>query len=116
MSCSEFFSHLLLVCHMCIDSVIKVLLFHFFLSYGSKRLDESVHKLNKYWEAVNSKKQFQNDGLPNERTSVSHLSNMGIQSHQSITELANKKPEDGPKKIIPDTQVGTSAAQIQVSR
>ncbi|XP_050888090.1 uncharacterized protein LOC127093227 isoform X2 [Lathyrus oleraceus] len=82
-------------------------------SYGSKRLDESVHKLNKYWEAVNSKKQFQNDGLPNERTSVSHLSNMGIQSHQSITELANKKPEDGPKKIIPDTQVGTSAAEIQ---
>ncbi|CAI8614283.1 unnamed protein product [Vicia faba] len=79
----------------------------------SKRLDESVHKLNKCWEALNSKKQFQNEGLPNERTSGSHLSNMGSQTHQSTTELANKKPEDIPKKIILNAQIRTSAAEIQ---
>lgn len=108
------FSHLLSVCHLYNDSVIKVSLFYFF-SDGSKRLDESVHKLNKYWEALNSKKQIQSEGLPNEGMSGSQLSNMGSQTHQSTTELANQKPEDMPKKIIPNMHIGTSAAEIQVS-
>ncbi|XP_058748688.1 uncharacterized protein LOC131621678 isoform X1 [Vicia villosa] len=82
-------------------------------SDGSKRLDESVHKLNKYWEALNSKKQFQSEVLPNERMSGSQLSNMGSQTHQSTTELANQKPEDMPKKILPNMHIGTSAAEIQ---
>ncbi|CAK8543540.1 unnamed protein product [Lathyrus sativus] len=82
-------------------------------SNGSKRLDESVHKLNKYWEAVNSKKQFQNERLLSERTSGSHLSNMGTQTHQSTTELANQKPGDIPKKVILNTHIGTSAVEIQ---
>ncbi|CAL5204396.1 unnamed protein product [Lathyrus oleraceus] len=82
-------------------------------SYGSKKLDESVHKLNKHWEAVNSNKQFQNEGLRNERMRGSHLSNMGSQTHQSITELANNKPEDIPNKIIPNTHISTSAVEIQ---
>lgn len=79
-------------------------------------MDESVHKLNKHWEAVNSNKQFQNEGLRNERMRGSHLSNMGSQTHQSTTELANKKLEDVPNKIIPNTHISTSAVEIQVSR
>ncbi|KAL5070719.1 hypothetical protein RYX36_021606 [Vicia faba] len=63
-------------------------------SNGSKMLDESVHKLNTCWEAINSKKQFQNEGLPNEK-------------------IANQNPGDRPKEIIPNTHIGASAAEIQ---
>nr|XP_027189598.1 uncharacterized protein LOC101491556 isoform X3 [Cicer arietinum] len=81
--------------------------------HGSKRLDESIHKLNKCWEAVNAKKQFQNELLPNEMMSGSHLSKLGSQTHQSPTELANQRLEDRPKNVILNKRIRTSAAEIQ---
>ncbi|KEH44319.1 hypothetical protein MtrunA17_Chr1g0210751 [Medicago truncatula] len=78
-----------------------------------KRLDESVHKLNKVWEAVKPKNQFQNELLPNETISGSHLSKMGSQTHRSPTEFANPRLKSRPKNVILNKCIRTSAIEIQ---
>lgn len=105
---------LLSVCCLSCDSIIKVPRFYFFLRY-EKSLDESVHKLNKVWEAVKPKNQFQNELLPNETISGSHLSKMGSQTHRSPTEFANPRLKSRPKNVILNKCIRTSAIEIQVS-
>ncbi|WJX21478.1 hypothetical protein P8452_10912 [Trifolium repens] len=80
---------------------------------GSKKLDESVHRLNKCWEDVMSKKQLQNESLPNERMSGSHLSKTEIQNPQGPTEFANQRLEDRPKNVILNKCVRTSSVEVQ---
>ncbi|TKY50776.1 hypothetical protein E2542_SST22282 [Spatholobus suberectus] len=79
--------------------------------YRSKRLDESLDKLNKCWEAVNLKKQLRNDLLPNERLGGSHFLKMGSQTHRSPSELVNQRLEDRPKNVILNKRIRTSVAE-----
>ncbi|XP_045803507.1 uncharacterized protein LOC123897052 isoform X1 [Trifolium pratense] len=80
---------------------------------GSKRLDESVHRLNKCWESHLSKKQHQNDSLSNERMSESHLSKTETQTHRGPTEFANQRLEDRPKNFILNKCIRKSAVEVQ---
>lgn len=80
----------------------------------SKRLDESLHKLNKYCEALNSKKQVRNEMLPNERLGSSNLLKTGGQIHRSPSELVNQKMEDRPKNVTLSKRVRTPVAEIRV--
>ncbi|KAK7280551.1 hypothetical protein RJT34_25615 [Clitoria ternatea] len=81
--------------------------------YRSKRLDESLHKLNKCWEAVTSKKQLWNDSLPNERLGGSHFSKMGSQTFRSPSELVNQRLEDRPKNVVLNKRIRTSVAETR---
>jgi hypothetical protein len=62
-----------------------------------------------------SKKQLQNESLPNERMSGSHLSKTEIQNPQGPTEFANQRLEDMPKNVILNKCVRTSSVEVQVS-
>ncbi|KAK7357848.1 hypothetical protein VNO80_17145 [Phaseolus coccineus] len=81
--------------------------------YRSKRLDESLDKLNKCWEAVSLKKQLRNDLLPNERLGGSPFSKMGSQTHRSSSEPVNQRLEDRPKNIILNKRIRTSVADTR---
>ncbi|KAK7343365.1 hypothetical protein VNO77_12041 [Canavalia gladiata] len=82
--------------------------------YRSKRLDESLHKLNKCWEAVTSKKQLRSELLPNERLGGSHFSKMGSQTHRSpSSELVNQRLEDRPKNVVLNKRIRTSVAETR---
>lgn len=60
-----------------------------------KRLDDLSNRLNKYFDASNSKKQ-----TPNERSGGSSLLKMGTQSHRSSPDLGNQKLEDRNKNVL----------------
>ncbi|XP_028805190.1 uncharacterized protein LOC114760105 isoform X2 [Neltuma alba] len=79
----------------------------------SKRLDESLHKLNKYCEALNSKKQLRNDMLPNERLGGLNLLKMGGQIHRSASELVNQRFEDRSKNVTLNKRFRTPIAEIR---
>ncbi|KAJ1436271.1 hypothetical protein SESBI_04302 [Sesbania bispinosa] len=81
--------------------------------YRSKKLDESLHKLTKCWEAVNSKKQLRNELLPNERVGGSQFSKIGNLTHRSPSELMNQSLEDRPKNVILNKRIRTSVAEIR---
>ncbi|KAG4918666.1 hypothetical protein JHK85_056947 [Glycine max] len=81
--------------------------------YRSKRLDESLDKLNKCWEAVSLKKQLWNDLVPNERLGGSHFSKMGSQTHRRPSELVNQRPENRPKNVILNKRIRTSVAETR---
>ncbi|KAK7269689.1 hypothetical protein RIF29_22423 [Crotalaria pallida] len=79
----------------------------------SKRLDESLHKLNKCREALNSEKQFINEKLPNERVGGSHFSKMRSQTQRSPSAFVNQRLEDRPKNVVLNKRIRTSVANIQ---
>ncbi|XP_027935585.1 uncharacterized protein LOC114190762 isoform X11 [Vigna unguiculata] len=81
--------------------------------YRSKRLDESLDKLNKCWEAVSLKKQLRNDLLPNERLGGSPFSKMGSQTHRNPSELVNQRLEDRPKNNFLNKRIRTSVAETR---
>ncbi|KAL2324029.1 hypothetical protein Fmac_023087 [Flemingia macrophylla] len=81
--------------------------------YRSKRLDESLDKLNKCWEAVSLKKQLRNDLLPNECLGGSHFSKMGNQTHRSSSELVNQRLEDRPKNVGLNKRIRTSFTETR---
>ena len=80
----------------------------------SKRLDESLQKLNKYCEALNSKKQLRNEILMNERLSGSNLLKMGSLIHRNPSEVVNPRLEDRAKNIILNKRVRTSVTENRV--
>ncbi|XP_054790449.1 uncharacterized protein LOC129295879 isoform X1 [Prosopis cineraria] len=79
----------------------------------SKRLDESLHKLNKYCEALNSKKQLRNEMLPNERLGGLNLLKMGGQIHRNTSELVNQRLEDRSKNVTLNKRFRTPIAEIR---
>ncbi|KAI4352910.1 hypothetical protein L6164_007117 [Bauhinia variegata] len=79
----------------------------------SKRLDESLHKLNKYCEALNLKKQNRNENLKNERLGGSNLLKAGNQTCRSPSELMNQRLEDRPKNNVLNKRVRTSISEIR---
>ncbi|KAE9611814.1 hypothetical protein Lalb_Chr06g0166431 [Lupinus albus] len=82
-------------------------------SYRSKKLDESLHKLNKCVEALNSKEQLRNEKLPNERLGGSHFSKMRSQTQRSPSKLVNQRVEDRPENLILNKRIRASVADIR---
>lgn len=74
-------------------------------------MDEHLHKLNKYFEAMTSKKR--NELLANERPVGSNLK-MGNQMHRNSSDLVHQKLEDRPKNVILNKRVRTSVAETRV--
>ncbi|KAK6929065.1 hypothetical protein RJ641_005270, partial [Dillenia turbinata] len=79
----------------------------------SKRLDESLHRLNKYIESLNCKKHQRNELLPNERSSGPNLVKIGNQIHQSISDFVAQRSEDRTKNIVLNKRVHTSVAETR---
>ncbi|GFP88827.1 hypothetical protein PHJA_001026400 [Phtheirospermum japonicum] len=86
------------------DSFVKA-------SGRAKKLDDHLSKLNKYFEAVSSKKQQQrNEMLTNERSSGPTLK-IGSLIHRNTTEFGSQKFDDRPKNVGLNKRVRTSVAE-----
>ncbi|XP_011102063.1 uncharacterized protein LOC105180111 isoform X2 [Sesamum indicum] len=78
----------------------------------AKKLDDHLNKLNKYCEAVSSKKQQQrNDMITNER-SGSTLK-IGSLVHRNPTEFGSQKFDDRPKSVGLNKRLRTSVAETR---
>ncbi|KAL2943109.1 Guanine nucleotide-binding protein-like alpha-11 subunit [Bienertia sinuspersici] len=73
-----------------------------------KRLDDSLNKMNKYLDALNSRKQ-----LPNERSGASNLLKMGTQSRRSSPDLATQKLEDRTKNVALNKRARTPMGDMR---
>ncbi|KAI3458839.1 hypothetical protein Pfo_015502 [Paulownia fortunei] len=79
----------------------------------AKKLDEHLNKLNKFFEAMPSKKQQQrNELLTNERSSGSTLKT-GSQIHRNPSELGSQKFDDRPKNVVLNKRLRTSMAETR---
>ncbi|XP_052198916.1 uncharacterized protein LOC127806014 isoform X2 [Diospyros lotus] len=78
----------------------------------AKKLDEHIHKLNKYVEVVNSKKQQRNELSANERSGALNLK-MGIQIPRNPTDLVSQRVDDRPKTAVLNKRVRTSVAETR---
>ncbi|KAL0340657.1 UNVERIFIED_CONTAM: hypothetical protein Sradi_4582500 [Sesamum radiatum] len=78
----------------------------------AKKLDDHLNKLNKYCEAVSSKKQQQrNDMITNER-SGSTLK-IGSLVHRNPTEFGSQKFDERPKSVGLNKRLRTSVAETR---
>lgn len=76
-------------------------------------MDEHLHGLNKYFEAVNSKKQQRNELSINERSGGLNVK-MGTQIHRNPPDLMTQRFEDRDKNTVPNRRVRTSMAETRV--
>lgn len=76
--------------------------------------DEYLHKLNKYSEALNSRKQQRTEVITNERSSGLNLLKIGNQSSRNPGELVSPKMEERTKNVVLKKRVRTSVAEIRV--
>lgn len=74
----------------------------------TKRLDESLNKLNKYCEALVLKRQ-----QTNERSGGSNLLKMGAQSHRSSSDLVTQKLEERSKNFGLNKRARTLVGDLQ---
>ncbi|GFZ06009.1 hypothetical protein Acr_18g0001790 [Actinidia rufa] len=79
----------------------------------AKKLDEHLHKLSKYFEVVNSKKQQRNELSTNER-SCGLNTKMGTQIRRNLPDAGIQREEDCAKNGVPNKRVRTSVAETQV--
>lgn len=79
-----------------------------------KKLDESLLKLNKYCDALNSKKQQRSELLNNERSGGSNLK-AGSQLHRNSSDLSAHRLEDRAKNAAVNKRFRSSAAELRVS-
>lgn len=77
-----------------------------------RKLDQHLLKLNKYFEAVNSKKQQRNEFSTNERSGGLNLK-MGTQIHRNPPDLAAQRITDRAKNAVLNKRVRTSVAETQ---
>lgn len=78
----------------------------------ARKLDEHLHKLDKYCEAVTFKKQHRNEQMTNDRSGAFNLK-MGTQISRNPQELVNQKVEDRPKNVLLNKRVRTSVAETR---
>ncbi|KAM7463800.1 hypothetical protein LguiA_031921 [Lonicera macranthoides] len=78
----------------------------------AKKLDEHLHKLTKYCDAITSKKQQRNEILTNERSNGLNLK-MGALIHRNPPDLVSQKLEDRPKNVLLNKRVRTSVAETR---
>lgn len=75
-------------------------------------MEESLNKLNKYYDVpINSKKQQRTDMLS---TEMSNLLKIGTQVHRHSPDLATQRMEDRTKNVVLNKRVRTSVAEIRV--
>ncbi|XP_038710582.1 uncharacterized protein LOC120005165 isoform X2 [Tripterygium wilfordii] len=79
----------------------------------AKRLNESLQKLNKYSEALNSKKQQRNDSFTSERSGGLNILKMGVQSHRNPSDLGSPRLEDRTKSLVLQKRVRSSIAELR---
>ncbi|KAK9284066.1 hypothetical protein L1049_012326 [Liquidambar formosana] len=79
----------------------------------SKTLDDSLHKLNKFCEALNSKKHQRNELLTTERSIGSKLSKVGTQIQRNPPDIVIQRLEDRTKNVVQNKRVRTSIAEIR---
>ncbi|GMI97254.1 SAGA complex subunit 1 [Hibiscus trionum] len=77
-----------------------------------KKLRESISKLERYREALGSKKQQQSD-ISSERTNGVSIAKMGSQIHRNTHEIMNQRSEDRPKGVGLNKRVRTSFADLR---
>lgn len=76
----------------------------------TKKLSEYIFKLDKYREALGSRKRQRTDHLSNERSGVANMSKMGSQLHGNPVDIATQRSEDRAKIIGLNKRVRTSMA------
>lgn len=79
-----------------------------------KKFDESLHKLNKYCETLNSKKPQRSELFMNERLGGSNLK-MGSQLHRNSSDLLAHRLEDRAKNAALNTRFRPSVTELRVS-
>ncbi|KAK8503526.1 hypothetical protein V6N13_094647 [Hibiscus sabdariffa] len=77
-----------------------------------KKLRESISKLERYREALGSKKQQRSD-ISIERTNGVSIAKMGSQIHRNTHEMMNQRSEDRPKGVGLNKRVRTSFADLR---
>lgn len=77
-------------------------------------MDECLHKVNKYGEALNSMRQQTNESS-NERSGGSSSLKMGSQTLQNSAEFVNERLKDRTKSISLNKRIRYSMAENRVS-
>ncbi|KAJ9540144.1 hypothetical protein OSB04_026650 [Centaurea solstitialis] len=78
----------------------------------ASKLDEHLHKLDKYCDGVISKKPQRNELVTNEQVGALN-SKTGTQIYRNPTELVNQRVEDRPKNVLMNKRVRTSVAETR---
>ncbi|KAK3228498.1 hypothetical protein Dsin_000379 [Dipteronia sinensis] len=78
-----------------------------------RRLEESIHKLTKYCESSNSKKQQRNEMLTNERSGGLNLLKVGTLMQRNSSDLLTQRLEDRTKNIVLNKRVRSSVAETR---
>ncbi|KAJ4972272.1 hypothetical protein NE237_005371 [Protea cynaroides] len=76
----------------------------------AKTLNESIIKLDKYCEALDSRKKQRSELLSSERSGGTNLLKMGGQIHQNRPGLVTQRLEERTKNAVPNKRVRTSVA------
>ncbi|KAF5770550.1 hypothetical protein HanXRQr2_Chr14g0660661 [Helianthus annuus] len=78
----------------------------------ASKLDERLHKLDKYCDGVNTKKTQRSEMLTNDQAG-SLNSKIGTQTYRNPAELVNQRVEDRPKNVLLNKRVRTSVAETR---
>ncbi|KAI7730244.1 hypothetical protein M8C21_023081 [Ambrosia artemisiifolia] len=78
----------------------------------ASKLDERLHKLDKYCDGVNTKKAQRNEMLASDQAG-SLNSKIGTQIHRNPTELVTQRADDRPKNVLLNKRVRTSVAETR---
>lgn len=77
-------------------------------------LRESIFKLDKYREALTSKKRQRSDLSSSERSSGITLVKLGSQVHRNSHDTINQRLEDKAKSVGLNKRVRTAVADVRV--
>lgn len=77
-------------------------------------LRESIFKLDKYRDALSSKKRQRSDLSSSERSNGVSLVKLGSQIHKSPHGIMTQRPEDRAKSVGLSKRVRTSVADVRV--
>lgn len=80
----------------------------------AKKLRESIVKLDKYEEVLNSKKRQRNDISPSERAGGVNLAKPGSQVHRNSSDILTQRSEDRAKVVGLNKRVRSSVTDVRV--
>lgn len=80
----------------------------------AKLLRESILKVDKYRDALSSKKRQRSDLSSSERSSGVNLAKMGCQVHRNSIDSVNQRLEDKNKSVGINKRIRTSVADERV--
>ncbi|XP_044479034.1 uncharacterized protein LOC123206008, partial [Mangifera indica] len=82
----------------------------------AKKIDESLHNLDKYVKALNPKKLPRNDMLTNERPGGTNMLKMGALMQRNSPDFLPQRLEDRTKSVGLNKRVRTSVAETRAER